>query len=102
VTNIDTTTPTPLDAYIAHFRARVLQDALTEATAAYWHRRAATFEAARHHPETDHPGDATLNELRDQWARMTTIATACRNRATISLLQDGIDTEVTQAIRETT
>ena len=32
----------PID--IEHFRARVLQDALTEATATYWLRRAQDFE----------------------------------------------------------
>lgn len=33
-----------LAGFVAHFRSRVLQDALTEATADYWLRRAAAFE----------------------------------------------------------
>jgi hypothetical protein len=57
---------TDLDAYVQHFRERVLQDALAEATAAYWLRRAAQFEAV---------GNARCDE----------IARACRNRATVSL-----------------
>lgn len=34
-----------LDDHLAHFTRRVLQDALAEATAAYWRRRADTFAA---------------------------------------------------------
>lgn len=37
--------PFDLAEHVEHFRARVLQDALAEATAAYWERRAETFEA---------------------------------------------------------
>lgn len=51
-----------LDAYVSHFRARVLQDALAEATTAYWTRRAETFAGV---------GNATCDE----------IAQACRNQA---------------------
>ena len=32
---------------LAHFQARVLADALSEATAAYWERRASALEEAR-------------------------------------------------------
>lgn len=32
-----------LEEYVEHFRRRVLQDALAEATAAYWRRRAMAF-----------------------------------------------------------
>jgi hypothetical protein len=34
-----------LPGFVAHFRSRVLQDALTEATGAYWLRRAEAFDA---------------------------------------------------------
>jgi len=57
---------TDLEDYVAHFRSRVLQDALSEATAAYWTRRAEQFEAV---------GNARCRE----------IAQACRNRAALSL-----------------
>lgn len=55
-----------LGAYIEHFRSRVLQDALNEATAAYWKRRAATFARV---------GTPACDE----------IAAACRARAAVSL-----------------
>lgn len=55
-----------LDEYVQHFRLRVLQDAMLEATAVYWLRRARAFEDV---------GTATCDE----------IATACRNRAALSL-----------------
>jgi|LULE01.1.fsa_nt_gb hypothetical protein len=58
-----------LDAYVEHFRTRVLQDALAEATASYWNRRAATFAAVGN-------------------ARCDAIAAACRNRAAVALLRD--------------
>ena len=37
----------PLDDYLTNFAARVMQDAMSEATSAYWLRRAAQFEAVR-------------------------------------------------------
>jgi len=89
-----------LPEYVEHFRARVVQDALNEATASYWTRRAETFEAARHRPGIDYPGQASLDELRERWRDLTEIATACRNRATVSLMQDGIEPEVVAALRE--
>ncbi len=58
-----------LSAAIEHFRARVLQDALAEATAAYWNRRAETFAAV---------GNARCDE----------IALACRRHATLVPLDD--------------
>lgn len=58
-----------LSEHVEHFRLRVLQDALNEATSAYWLRRAATFEAV---------GNARCDE----------IATACRNRASLALAGD--------------
>jgi hypothetical protein len=51
-----------LDDHLDHFRARVLQDALAEATADYWHRRADAFAAV---------GTPTADET----------ARACRNHA---------------------
>jgi hypothetical protein len=36
---------TALVDHVEHFRWRVLQDALAEATAAYWERRAVAFDA---------------------------------------------------------
>ena len=50
-------------AHCAHFAARVVQDALAEASTAYWTRRAQIFEAARHRPGVDYAGTAALDEL---------------------------------------
>ncbi len=58
-----------LTVHIEHFRARVLQDALLEATANYWLRRAKTFEAV---------GNPRCDE----------IALACRRHATLGLGAD--------------
>lgn len=59
---------TDLDDFVRHFSTRVLQDALNEATAAYWLKRAETFEAV---------GNARCDE----------IAIACRNRASLALAE---------------
>lgn len=56
----------PLVEHVDHFQHRVMQDALAEATAAYWRKRAADFEAVGT-PECDET------------------AKACRNRARIAL-----------------
>lgn len=79
--------PVDLADYVEHFRARVLQDALNEATAAYWLRRAETFEWA-----CSRPGDLlgphttpAQRAARDQEKRA--IAAACRHRASLAPLQ---------------
>lgn len=58
-----------LTEYVEHFRVRVLQDALAEATASYWLRRSRQFAAV---------GNARCQE----------IAQACRNAARVALIQD--------------
>jgi hypothetical protein len=60
-----------------HFRARILQDALTEATAQYWLHRAEQFEAAAPQPG-DYYGQATQEELAKAWVQCKTAAAACR------------------------
>jgi len=78
------TTTNPLADCLDHFRARVLQDALNEATAAYWLRRAEAFENARTRPR-DRPGEppgpdaSQTDRARDE--RLAATAQACRNRA---------------------
>ena len=57
---------TDLAEHLEHFRMRVFQDALNEATAAYWLKRAEQF-------------DAVGNDRCDE------VAQACRNRATLAL-----------------
>jgi hypothetical protein len=69
--------------YLVHFQARVIQDALAEAEAAYWRRRAAMFEGARPRPE-DYTGQAAPAELAAQDARCAATAAACRARAALT------------------
>lgn len=69
-----------LDAYLDHFAQRLIRDAFNEATAAYWLRRAEQFEAARPKPG-DYFGQATREEVRAQYDRLTMTAHACRARA---------------------
>lgn len=71
--------PSAIAASVAHFRERVLQDALNEATAAYWRKRAEDFR---------HVGTPECDE----------VAEACENRARVSLL--GGDIEVFYALLE--
>lgn len=73
----------PLDDYLTNFAARVMQDAMSEATSAYWLRRAAQFEAARPRPGEFH-GRATPEKLRAQDARLARTAEMCRRRADLT------------------
>lgn len=57
--------PIAVQEYLDQFANRLLQDALNEATKAYWLRRAEQFDAV---------GTAACRE----------IATACRNRARLA------------------
>jgi len=66
--------------YLEHFRTRVLQDALSEATGAYWLRRADAFENARTQPGSPPATGGTPEAVDDR--RRAATALACRNRAT--------------------
>ena len=66
--------------YLDHFRSRVLQDALTDATAAYWLRRAQAFDEAAPRPGDD-TGGATPAELDERRQRCEATARACRAHA---------------------
>ena len=70
--------------YVEQFRSRVIQDALTEATAAYWLRRSRQFERALPRPG-DYTGTATPAQLEAQRARIVAVAAACRHRAAVLL-----------------
>jgi hypothetical protein len=65
---------------IDHFRARILQDCLTEATAQYWVHRAHQFQQAAPRLEEFH-GDATREELNEAWTRCHATAASCRAHA---------------------
>jgi len=71
------------DEYVDHFRARVLQDALTEAIATYWLTRAERFDRAMHRPG-DFRGRAGVEALAANNAILAEAAQACRNRASLS------------------
>jgi hypothetical protein len=89
-----------LTAYVEHFRRRVLQDALAEATNKYWQRRADTFEKARPQPG-DFRGHATDVNLAEADRRCAAAALACRQRATLADVQpDGEAELVADALRE--
>jgi hypothetical protein len=63
-----------------HFRARILQDALTEATAQYWVHRAYQFQQAAPTLGEFH-GDATREELNEAWTRCHATTQACLRHA---------------------
>jgi hypothetical protein len=65
---------------IDHFRARILQDALTEATAQYWTHRAYQFQQAAPRLGEYH-GNASREELNEAWTRCHATAAACRRHA---------------------
>jgi hypothetical protein len=89
-----------LTAYVDHFRRRVLQDAMAEATNNYWQRRADTFERARPRPG-DFRGQATDADLAEADRRCAAAALACRQRATLADLQpDGEAELIADALRE--
>ncbi|HEY6684708.1 MAG TPA: hypothetical protein VI094_00720 [Propionibacteriaceae bacterium] len=84
-----------------HLAARVLQDALTEATADYWERRAQTFEDAA--PKLgEYHGTAPRDELNEAWTRCHATAAACRRHAQLLLDErsEEISDEVTSVLVE--
>lgn len=64
------------------FHHRVVSDALAEATANYWERRARTFADAAPRPG-DYTGRATRAELTAARERCLSAAAACRARASL-------------------
>ncbi|MCB0889205.1 MAG: hypothetical protein KDB38_07435 [Nocardioidaceae bacterium] len=66
--------------YLDHFARRVLLDAINEATADYWRRRAKALRAARHRPG-DYLPDGQLQAARAKWRQLTEAAAACEAKA---------------------
>lgn len=85
-----------LESYLAHFQWRVLQDALAQATADHWDRRATDLEHARPR-RGDYHGQATPRDRALKHRQLTDAATACRNKATL-LRDTGLDTDAQAAI----
>jgi hypothetical protein len=73
-----------LEEYVEHFRGRVVQDALAEATAVYWRRRAEAFRDALPR-EGDFLGKASPAEVEDQRRRVAQTILACCQRAGVML-----------------
>jgi hypothetical protein len=90
-----------LNVDLNHFAARVLQDALTEAIAGYWERRARQWEAAAPR-KGDYHGRASRTELLDARERCQEVARACRWHAALlrSLALGEISDDVWDAIEE--
>ena len=86
---------------LEHFAERLLADALAEATAAFWLRRAAEIDRARHRPG-DFPGTVTEAQRRERDDRLAATALACRRRAQLALLDaEHLDALVAAALQET-
>lgn len=67
--------------HLEHFRFRVLQDAMVEATTIYWRRRAEQFRSALPRPE-DHIGrDVTPADRQRRRERILRLIEACDLRA---------------------
>jgi hypothetical protein len=92
--------------HVEHFRARVVQDALAEATAGYWRRRAVTFEWVIHGGPIPAAGDTTLTPRllkpaagwTDRDHHAAAAAQACRHHADLALLDREPSSEVWAAL----
>jgi hypothetical protein len=80
---------------IDRFKARLLQDCLSQATAQYWLHRADQFlEAAPR--RGDFHGNASEEELVDAWERCRAAALACRRHA--QLILDSLPEEISDEV----
>jgi hypothetical protein len=84
-----------------HFKARLLQDALSQATVQHWLHRAYEFQQAAPRPGEFH-GNATVEELRQQWGECMNTAQACLLHADLirQLSPEPISDEVRDALEE--
>lgn len=76
------------DEQLGNFRRRVLQDSFSDASAAYWRRRARALEAAMPRPG-DFTGHATPEDIEEQRRRIASAVLACSHRAELSVLGVG-------------
>jgi hypothetical protein len=90
---------TTLRLDLEHFRSRVLQDALAEACAAYWKRRAETLEGCLSRPG-DFTGSATPEEIKSRDARIRDDVTRCRAHARLMADDTGISNDVRNVLAE--
>ena len=92
------------DSYVRHFQARVLQDALTEAYAVYWSRRAEALERALPRREDFH-GSATREDLLERYEALQREILACRRHANLlasrTITPAGAAEDVANVLRST-
>ena len=72
-----------LAEYLDQFVRRIVLNAINEADATYWLRRACELEAGMSRPD-DYAGNATREELAARNRRLREVACACRNRAAVA------------------
>lgn len=83
---------------LAHFRARVVVEALLDGWSVHNERQARRWESSRPRPG-DFLGAATTEDQRERWRRMTAVASAYRNRASIAPLHE-LGADLAQVIHE--
>lgn len=82
---------------VEHFRARVLQDALNEATIGYWLGRARDLAKALHQPG-DHPGQRTPEQLREHNYRIVLALVNIQRHIALLGEQTDVSAEVSAAL----
>lgn len=80
------TQTTDLVEHIDHFQRRVLQDAVSDATAAYWRQRAQMLRWAAPRPG-DFTGGASVEEIDLRRRRLERMAELCEHRAELAVLR---------------
>lgn len=73
--------------HVDHFQRRVIQDAIADASMAYWRRRAATFDWARPRPG-DYLGTAGQQRAAELDAGLVASRDACLARAAVSIIKE--------------
>ncbi|WP_238175565.1 hypothetical protein [Kribbella pratensis] len=77
----------------------MLQDALAQALASFWDRRAAALEAALPRPG-DFVGSATPEEIQARTQRLLEAIAACRVHAELLAGTEAFTDEITSVLRE--
>lgn len=74
--------------HVAHFRVRVLVEGLLDGWSLHNERQARRWLDSRPRPGDFIGTNATVEDHRERWRRMTAIAAAYRNRATLAPLEE--------------
>lgn len=83
---------------VTHFQARVVVEALLDGWSVHNERQARRWESSRPRPE-DFLGGSTVENQRERWRRMTAVASAYRNRASIAPLHE-LGADLVQVVYE--